>query len=100
MKILQVVPKADTDEPLKKLLKEKERSLRGTTTTLVREREGRWRHKKYPGWITWDETRGGILVAEIRSKVEGADWQLLRSFVGYLDRHFGDQIESITITYR
>jgi hypothetical protein len=29
-----------------------------------------------------------------------SEWQLLQSFVGYLDRHLGEYIESITITYR
>ena len=55
---------------------------------------------KYPGWITWEEALGGILIAEIRTKVEASEWQLLQSFVGYLDRHLGSSIEAITITYR
>jgi hypothetical protein len=100
LKIVQIVPRSDADERLKTLLKRKERELRGTGTTLYREREGRWRHVKYPGWIKWDETSGGIIVAEIGSKKDGGEWQLLQSFVGYLDRHFGPYIESVTIIYR
>jgi len=100
VKILQVVPRADCDESLKALLKAKERALRGGTTAFRRRREGRWQHVKHPGWIRWDETMGGILVAEIHPRGEGPDWQLLQSFVGYLDRHLGEYIESISITYR
>lgn len=100
MKIVQVVPKADTPAKLKSMLKKKELSLRGGSTTFFRQKEGRWKHVKYSGWINWDEAPGGILVAEIQSRKEGSDWQLLQSFVGYLDRHFGEYIESISIYYR
>lgn len=100
MKILQIVPKPDSDESLKALLKRTERQLRGGATAFVRRREGRWVHVKHPGWITWDETKGGILVAEIHTRVDDHEWQLLQSFIGYLDRHLGDHIETITITYR
>ena len=55
---------------------------------------------KYPGWIRWDETLGGILVAEIHTKDESSEWLLLRAFVGYLERHLRENIENITITYR
>jgi hypothetical protein len=100
MKIVTVVP-TDMEKPtLKALLKETERRLRGRGTTLRRQREGRWVHTRYPGWIAWDLTKGGILVAEINSVKPNSEWQLLQSFVGYLDRHLGEYIESITVTYR
>ena len=53
MKTVQVVPKAGIQTKLKKLLKETERQLRGAGTTFYRQREGRWKHVKYPGWIKW-----------------------------------------------
>ena len=46
--ILQVVPKAGIDSKLKTLLKTTERQLRGPHTTFDREKEGRWKHVKYP----------------------------------------------------
>lgn len=100
MKILQVVPRADSDVSLKKLLKAKERQLRSGPTAFRRKSEGRWAHVKYPGWIRWDETIGGIVVAEINTRVAASEWQLLQAFVGYLYRHLGDNIDTITITYR
>jgi hypothetical protein len=99
MKILQVLPRRDADEKLTTLLSAKERELRGSRTTFYRKKAGRWAHKGYPGWIGWSEAKGGILIAEIHGKEE-AEWQLLRAFVGYLDRHLSDHIESITIIYR
>jgi hypothetical protein len=100
MKIVQVVPRPDRKHNLKALLKAKERELRSGPTAFKRKREGRWHHVKYPGWINWDETIGGILVAEIHTRATNQEWQLLQAFVGYLDRHLGDHIESISITYR
>lgn len=100
MKIVQVMPRGANSLSLKALLKAKERALRGTATTFIREREGRWVHKTYSGWINWEGTRGGILVAEVQTKKDGAEWQLLQAFVGYLDRHLGKYIESISIVYR
>jgi hypothetical protein len=100
MKILQVVPVANSRVRLKALLKNKERELRGTPTAFSRKGEGKWVHVKYPGWITWDEAKGGILIAEIHPKKGESDWQLLQSFIGYLDRHLGQHIDTITIFYR
>jgi hypothetical protein len=100
MKIVQVVPKPGNKQRLKQLLKQKERSLRGTATTFSREREGKWVHKTYAGWINWEEARGGLIVAEVNTKKDGAEWQLLQAFVGYLDRHLGPQIDTISIVYR
>ena len=100
MKTIRVVPVAGSKTSLKSALKNKERELRGSKTTFKRKREGRWVHVKYPGWITWDEAKGGILVAKVHTRSEGSEWQLLRSFIGYLDRHLGDRIDSVTISYR
>lgn len=100
MKILQVVPVANSRVRLKVLLKNKERELRGTTTAFSRKAEGKWVHVKHPGWINWDEAKGGILIAEIHPKKNESDWQLLQSFIGYLDRHLHDHIDSISIFYR
>lgn len=101
MKILQVVPKSGDKVNLKSLLKNKELSLRGGgTTTFYRKRGGRWKHKKYAGWINWDQAKGGLLIAEVQTKKEGGEWQLLQAFIGYLDRHLGEYIESISIYYR
>jgi hypothetical protein len=100
MKIVQVVPKTGIDTKLKTLLRNKAAELRGKPTAFHRDRRGKWKHVKYPGWINLNETSGGILIAEIQTKVEGTEWQLLRAFIGYLDRHVGEHLESVSIFYR
>jgi hypothetical protein len=100
MKILQAVPKSGVRATLKALLKSTERHLRNGNTTFRRVREGRWKHIKYPGWIQWDQAPGGLLVAEIQTKVKGHEWQMMDAFIGYLDRHLGEHIESISVYYR
>lgn len=100
MKIVQVVPKVDAPSKLKTLLKATERELRGPHTTFQRVREGRWKHVKYPGWVQWDQAPGNLLVAEVHTRVRDHEWQLLQAFIGYLDRHLGESIESVAIYYR
>ena len=99
MKLVSVVPIENDKPTLATLLLETERRLRRRGTTLTRQGHRRLVHAKYPGRITWDLTKGGILVAEIRSKEIKSEWQLLQSFVGYLDRHLGDYIDTISIRY-
>jgi hypothetical protein len=93
-------PQAGLNTKLKTLLKNTERDLRGPHTTFQRASEGRWKHVRHPGWVQWDEAAGGMLIAEIQTKVKDHEWQLLEAFVGYLDRHLGERIESISIYYR
>jgi hypothetical protein len=100
MKLVQMVPVADDKPTLKTLLKETERRLRGRGTTFKRQREGRWVHARYPGWINWDSAKGGIIVAEVQSKRPETEWQLLQAFIGYVDRHIGEYVQSINIIYR
>jgi hypothetical protein len=33
------------------------------------------------------------------ARVSSADWQLLSAFIGWVDRHFGDQVQNMTIEY-
>ena len=100
MKYVQIVPLADGKPNLKTLLKDTERQLRGRGTTFKRQREGRWVHIRYPGWINWDLAERGIIVAKVQSKKPGTEWQLLQAFIGYVDRHIGKYVQSINIIYK
>lgn len=100
MKIVQVIPSPDAEASLKSLLKAKERQLRTKSTTFRRQKEGRWSHVRYPGWINWEQTLGGVVVAEVNTKKPDMEWQLLQAFIGYLDRHLARNIEAIMISYR
>lgn len=98
MKVMQVVGKPGVKWTGQ--LQEKERSLRNKGTTLVRVARHKWRHKRHPGTISWDESVPGVLVAKIWTRIDGEEWQILNSFLGYLNRHFGDDIQSIAIHFR
>ena len=59
----------------------------------------KWVHAKYPGWIRFQRCIGGVVVAQVQSKTPDFEWQLLSSFIGFLDRHFRDEISSIGLCY-
>jgi hypothetical protein len=61
--------------------------------------EAKWTHATYKGWIRFQQSLAGVLVAVVQSKDASAEWQLLTSFIGFLDRHFRDEISSITLQY-
>lgn len=99
MKVLSIVPVSLGRPSLATLLEETERNLRGTATTFFRQKKRHWIHARYPGWITWDISRSGVLMVNVRSKKPNSEWQLLQAFIGYLNRHLGKHIDSITILY-
>jgi hypothetical protein len=61
--------------------------------------EEKWTHTKYDGWIRFSGSLGGTLVTVIRSRKVEAEGDLLASFLGFLDRHFRNEIASINIQY-
>jgi hypothetical protein len=59
----------------------------------------KWTHNTYPGWIKLQHCVGGTLAAIVQSKATDSEWQLLRSLIGFMDRHFRSEIASVTISY-
>jgi len=100
---LTVIPREGGQ--LYSLLSAKEVALRkkrqGTLHRAGTRRAGieRWKHVAYSGRITLQRCIGGTLAAVVESSAPQEEWQLLTSFVGFLDRHFRDHIASITICY-
>ena len=100
---ITVTPKESTN--IYSLLVKKEVELRrrnmGTLHRAgVKKRgEDRWTHESYAGWIRFQECLGGMAVALVQSKTPDQEWQLLTSFIGFLDCHFRSFISSITINY-
>jgi hypothetical protein len=76
------------------------RSGRGTFSRVGARRQSaaRWSHLRYKGAIKLKEGMDSVDV-EIRSPEKGDEARLLSSFLGWLDRHFGDQVSSVTIHY-
>jgi hypothetical protein len=97
-------PREEAD--LFRLLAAKEAELRSKNKgTLHRARANRkartvsWKHSSYPGSITFQGCVGGMIAVVVKSRNAQEEWQLLNSFVGFLDRHFRDAIGCITISY-
>ena len=77
------------------------RSGRGTFSRVgARKRNAaRWAHVRYKGAIKLKEGSSNAVDVDIRSPEQGDEARLLSSFLGWLDRHFGDQVSSVTIHY-
>lgn len=58
-----------------------------------------WKHKAYPGRIALKRGPEQTVTARIKSAARAGEWQLMSAFLGFVDRHFGDEISSITIRY-
>jgi hypothetical protein len=55
-----------------------------------------WKHVRHKGRINLKRDSSETVTARVNS----ADWQLLSAFIGWVDRHFGDQVQSVNIEYR
>jgi len=103
--MVRVIVTPRQGENLYGMLLKKELSLRknnrGTLHASGKKKrnEEKWVHNNYPGWIRFQKCLGGVLVAQVSSRAEGGEWQLLSSFIGFLDRHFRKHITDISIKY-
>jgi hypothetical protein len=55
-----------------------------------------WKHVRFKGRIKLKREAS----EKVAAKVSSADWQLLSAFVGWVDRHFSDQVQSMHIEYQ
>ena len=100
MKLIQANPKQDNTQTIYSALNAKERSLRGKGTSFSKLNKNKWKHVKFKGWVTVTNAPENILFAKVQSKSEGEESQIFEAFIGYLTRHCGDLIDSLTIYYR
>jgi hypothetical protein len=104
-KLIQIVPIRDYrlfGQMVKKEL-ELARKNRGTFFRAgAKERNrAKWAHTGYKGWIKLERTAGEVVAAEVCSRSESDDhWKILHAFIGWIDRHFGNQIQAVHIHYR
>ena len=104
MKIVEIVPRRRA--PLYGALVAKEAAIRksgrGTYTRVGRKTSGstRWKHKMYKGSVRLSRGQSEIVTAKVRAASPEDERRLLSSFLGFVDRHSGDQVDRITIHYR
>jgi hypothetical protein len=103
MKFLEVVPRDGTRLYGAMIRKQAEirRNGRGTfSRARARKRNAaRWTHVRYKGSINFEPGPSDAVDVAIRSPDRGDEARLLSSFLGWLDRHFGEQLSSIKIEY-
>jgi hypothetical protein len=100
MKLIQANPKQDNKQSIANALNAKERTLRGKVTSFSKANKNKWKHVKFNGWVTVTNAPENILFAKVQSKSEGDEAKIFEAFIGYLTRHCGNLIDTLTIYYR
>lgn len=97
---IQIIPAEEVN--LKRGLEEKERELRQRGAgTFRRAGPGKWKHTRFKGFVKFQKGIGDVLCVEVTSgrSSEEDEWQLLGSFIGFLYRHFKDDVVTITMQF-
>ncbi len=104
MKSLQIVPRDGHSLYGAMIRKQAEirKAGRGTfsRTGARRSKAARWTHVRYKGSIELKSADADAVSARIKSPDRGDEARLLSSFLGWIDRHFGTQIASVSIQYQ
>src|SRR5262245_43121016 len=74
---------------------------RGTYVRVGRKSQNaaRWKHKKFKGSLQLNRGASEAVTAKVRAATPEDERKLLSSFLGFVDRHAGDQVTTITIHY-
>ncbi len=104
MKLLQIVPRGSARLYGAMIKKQAEirKAGRGTFSRAgARKRHAaRWTHVRYKGSILLEPGLSEAVEVAIKSPERGDEARLLSSFLGWLDRHFGDELSSVNIQYQ
>jgi|SRR3954468_2599750 hypothetical protein len=105
MKVVEIVPRERTR--LYGMLVAKEAAIRkggrGTYVRVGRKTKNatRWKHRNYRGSVQLKRAAASeVVIAKVQATTAEDERKLLSSFLGFVDRHSGDQVATITIHYR
>ena len=104
MKLVEITPRRKL--PLYGALIRREADIRskgrGTFARQGRKRarSAIWKHKRFKGTVNLQREGAEQISAKIRSSTPEDEGSLLKAFLGFIDRHCGNQVETITIHYR
>lgn len=75
---------------------------RGTfsRTGAKRSNAAQWTHTKFKGSVNLARGTGETVSVKIKSRVKTDESKMLSAFLGWIDRHFGDRLQTVTIQYR
>jgi hypothetical protein len=65
----------------------------------ARARTATWSHKRFKGTVSLKREDDELVSAKIRSATPEDEGGLLKAFLGFVDRHYGNQVATITIHY-
>jgi hypothetical protein len=104
MKMLEILP-SDRTRLYSAMIKKQAEIRRRGRGTFSRASAGkrnatRWTHLRYKGSINLAPGPSEAVAAVIRSPDRGDESRLLSSFLGWLDRHFGEHLAAVNIKYR
>jgi len=104
MKLMQIEPRDGTRlyGAMVKKQDDIRKGGRGTFSRVGAKRRttARWSHVRYKGSIKLAEGTADAVEVEIKSPDRGDEARLTSSFLGWLDRHFGDRLAAVHIQYR
>jgi len=102
MKVVQIMPRGKVR--LYGAIVKKEASIRkngrGTFFRAGRKAQSaaKWKHRRYKGSVDLKLGADEQVTAQVRSPDQ--EWQMLSAFLGWVNRHFGDQVTAVNIQYR
>src|SRR6516165_3551344 len=104
MKSLEIFP-SDRTHLYGAMIKKQAEIRRSGRGTFSRARAGkrngaRWTHVRYKGSINLEPGLSDEVEVAIKSPERGDEARLLSSFLGWLDRHFGEDLSTVRIQYR
>ena len=104
MKLLQIVPREGTrlyGRNHQEAGRNPPQRPRSFSRARARKRKAaRWTHVRYKGSVNLEPGLSEAVEVAITSPERGDEARLLSSFLGWLDRHFGEQLSSINIQYQ
>lgn len=104
MKIVEIVPRNRTRLYGALVAKESAIRQRGRGTYMRvgarSQRSVRWKHKMYRGSVQLSRGQAEVVTAKVRAPTPEEERRLLSSFLGFVDRHSGDHVDTVTIQYR
>lgn len=104
MKIVEIVPRNHTRLYGALVAKESAIRQRGRGTYMRvggrSQRSVRWKHKMYRGSVQLSRGQAEVVTAKVRAPTPEEERRLLSSFLGFVDRHSGDHVDTVTIQYR
>jgi hypothetical protein len=103
MKLLQIVPR-NGRRFFGDIVRKQEairKNGRGTFSRSGRKRKdsARWTHAKFKGSVDIAGISTELVTAKVKSRVKTDESKLASAFLGWIDRHFGDELVSVTIHY-